>query len=428
MLAPDSVREVHDMRVLVVNGGRQYQWGQIALAFHRSGHQVTFAAYSENVLSGFAGQDIFFDAIVTQKLVVVDIFNDIARNVDCFRRQPPARIVIFQYDDLFFELAFYFKVAQALERSGLPFTLTLWLNCVQSLVFLRANYRNVSHFFSWPPVYPGLGVFLPAGPSGFGQPPGGCHTSAIDDITCDLFALYDRLMPDRMERFDGKAVYFGRTSNDYYPADYFGVDSNAEINKYRHVIYALSSKEQPATIFQMVEAVVGAGLYAFGQQHAAELLICSHVMAFIRQKRIRPPTMKALQEHFGEALIVYGGGWADFGISSIVDSLEPMPVYASAAFSIDIGSQYLDTCLYQRPVEILASGGRIIQSLQPDTFRVFTKTGDRFTFDPFRPDVARLTAAPRDRAGLDNDIFQDALNTIDDPAACVAHVVALVEA
>ncbi len=108
---------------------------------------------------------------------------------------------------------------------------------------------------------------------------------------------------------------------------------------------------------------------------------------------MRRARVQALQARYGDALAVYGGDWAGFGIRARPAESDTAPLrYRTAAISLDFGSLSYDSMMFPRSCDIVQSGGFLLQSRLVDSAVVL---GDLATAATFGDEGEMLGLADR---------------------------------
>ncbi|CAO3439652.1 hypothetical protein [Azospirillum doebereinerae] len=349
------------------------------------GHDVTFSNFSDSLLSNFAKSGVYFDIIIMQKLHLALLYNDTVKNYSLFSGRPLSDIIIYQYDDIFFEMLIYAHVGALFHKLKIPFRLTLWINCIQSMMFIESHYSDIRYFFSYPPVYPDkIGVFLLDDRgnicSDYSILP---YIKNIGRNIVNIDVLSDQLCPDRHERYHDKIVFFGQIGQFYQspvmlsPKGYHDAYKDVHDLIQQNIIRVNGCEN--STLFDMVHFNVTNLNWTYDLEDCSKLQVLSAYLAFLRQKVNRPRIILPIIKELGDEVVIHGRGWENYGFTG-KEECEPLPIYGAAKACIDVGSIYLDTCLYQRSIEILAVGGNIVQKSQPDSSLIFGDSSRDFSF------------------------------------------------
>jgi len=118
-----------------------------------------------------------------------------------------------------------------------------------------------------------------------------------------------------------------------------------------------------------------------------------------RMLRLRVPAVKAVAEAFGDDFLLIGTGWEREGIASRPDNFEA-PIYTGARYGVaranlDLGSSNLDIGWYERPIEVLRFGGRLVQRDCAESGALYGDLADAVVFHD-RDGMLDLLARPKD--------------------------------
>jgi hypothetical protein len=351
------------LKTIIISCGRPYQWEQIAIAVSRAGLNPTLASWSPDILEKLKSMDTHYDVVITTRYVLAEIHNYMVRqgNNDLFGLG--TKFVVVQYDDIISEIFVVSRVQEAFQRFGLKHRCVLWTYCEKSYAFIKKHEPGIECIYGSHPIYGNCRLDV-AGASG--RNPYFCedvlqHTIRIND-NC-FVAGFGR------KEFSEKLVFLGNVPDKLPPWEKFGFRSSDEIND---IILPYVSRNPDGNTLHFVEYMIGEGLGDMNSNNIAKTMYLVWQCAQHYSREARVKYARQLKKEYGDRFVVYGAGWEKYGVPALpANQDDALLIYGSAAACVDLGSIYIEACVYQRSIEILGMGGRIIQKRHHDTDKVY---------------------------------------------------------
>lgn len=362
------------MRALVLAVGRPFHWGHIALSLEISGYETFIVDYQPGLFSEYAKNGIFFDLIITTRHGASCVHNEIftLREVDF--RKFKFNIVIYQYDDVFSEVSSYFALCRSFEKHGFSVRTHIWLYCKNSYEFLREKFPAVRAFFSHSPLYEDIVICFNDNKTEFS-----CEHRKVETLISPLSSYLDRISPHRDAEFSSKIVYFGSYNGSFYKDFNLSQEDDLFIS---NVVSQYMENRTNTNVWDFINFSIEKGCFKYEEESINRISLFSWYFSYVQQKNDRLSIIQDIRHTYGDTLFLVGPGWNESGVKSFpTNFVEPMAAYASASVCLDLGSQFIDSCLYQRSLEIILAGGNLLQKKASNTKIIFDEYSSEFSFE-----------------------------------------------
>lgn len=350
------------MRALVVIGHNVYPWQDIMLALGRAGTETAWLRVAS--LPAAAGQS--FDIVLLDH-----------HGAEAFRTSDMrARLVVaVQMDSIPYEFPFLRPLFDDLARSGRA-QVAYWTACAHSRRFITRHAPSLPLFHARYPMLPGR-VFLPPE----------AQLIAPGDIDRYLAASEDWLQPMRagIGELAGRLVYAG-TCEDFSTAaaDWPENGPVARLELDGIARSTCDDGRRPLNKLDALARVMAARALSLDAQGLALKGYYQYLVKF-QSVHERARMARLLNDRVGERLCLIGDDWARHGLphrpSTFGSAVDVSAYYAPAAGALDFGSSQLDTGWYQRPMEIVKHGGRLLQYRRYDSDELFGSLAGDLVFE-----------------------------------------------
>lgn len=378
--------ETTTVLVAVEGEWHHWIWGQVAMAFRKAGARVVLMRLTTGRFRELAEAGEFFDLTIVNQAAMNHLLFDIRNAPDLDWSRHYHSFAIFQFHDICTELFTLSSVANLRRRYG--FQVKYWAYCSASVAFLRKHFPDIGAFYCQPPLSRDeILVFDPD--FGRGQTYFELADRHIGQVSAFLAGGSGREPAGIAEQ----AIYFGA----YEDALTFCINPEAP-RKPTDVIADgrafRNGTTATTTRVGFVDWMIDRGRVTGASATQREMLdlgeylwIFSRSCAF--EERGRP--VQLLKSHFGDRVRIFGDNWERLKVDYSPPDFAIWPFsYAGARVSLDFGSQFVDSCLYPRTLQILGFGGRLLQRRKYDSDFVYGRYADALCFDDDDDLIKRL--------------------------------------
>ncbi len=357
------------MNILIVNEGSDDFWCHISIGFHLLGHNVYYVSLYDNLALNISRSNVDFDLIITNQMGIHEFAALIRDNRDKSWKEKFKNFLMIQFHDIGRELPTIVQGGQILAAHGIG--LTYMASCRESFEFMKKHqiYKDViySHF-----------------PISFDYE--FSENSKINRFevkkTSDLIVRKIKAEPDsNFMTFFPKIIYIGayffdgkvclrsdgpiKTLESFMSIMSEYKNKNNESNRFGFINYLYDSK-----IVSDREIINGI---------AAEYMYNYCCLSILSSRR---DFVVFSKNTYGGDFHLYGKEWMKFGVDSIdMERAADNKKYKSSFISVDFGSTYLDISIYQRTMQIIGSGGRLLQLKQADSDEIYGDFSDHICFE-----------------------------------------------
>ncbi len=344
------------MRVLTVIGHNVYPWQDILVALANAGAEVCWV--KSDKLPQIASSP--FDVVLADHHSIAHL-GTVALNC--------RTLMLVQMDSVFYEAPMILDLLKN-PNYGDAINVTYWAACEKSGAFMRRHLPKLACFTQRYPFQDRYTVSLP---EGFLCPPGriGDHLTNPAPWLASMKPAAD--LTDRIFFAGGYDSFATPTLGwtDSGPIDARDLDEMMR--------KASTADGVPPVKIDCMSALLASKDLDY-VQHAA--LFKGYYQHVVKRQAVdeRGPLVKRIGEAHGERLHLMGDDWAALGVrhhpSSFGSSVDTAAYYNRARLSLDLGSSQLDIGWYQRPMEIVRYGGRLLQLKQYDSAEIFGPVAD----------------------------------------------------
>lgn len=404
------------MRALVLMIGRPFHWGHIAYSLEKAGYETFLVEYRPGVFTDFTLKGVFFDLVISTRHGLSHVHNEIYTGPWREYGRFNFKAIIYQYDDVFSEVMAYRQLHGSFAKNGFSIKIYIWIYCKKSYELIKKHNPDLPVFFCYTPLYQDL-VILPAARSG----PSTGAPSPEKSITpvSDFLGGFDA---EQLAGLSGRIVYFGSYYSSFY--NEFALSEGAE--GFAAGLVRNFKKNFPnGTRWDFMEEVFDEKISSCREEDIVRTTFLSWYYSYEKQKEERLSIVRTVREAYGDALFLAGPGWSDAGLASLpANHVEPLVAYSRAAVCLDIGSQFIESCLYQRILEILLAGGTLLHRRIDETPEVFGEFQQTFSFDG-PEDVVTGIARLQGGDGKENAsrLRERLCRTFLDPERCIRTIV-----
>lgn len=295
------------MNVLVIAGGSLYQWSQISFALKNYGHSVVIAEWSDNLFDECATSGIIFDVIIGTKASITQIYNFMALAGYYKWHKQRFSIIMFQYDDLPFELYYYYKLRSMFKSLKLDFHLKLWVYCKKSFDIIKEYYDDVHAVFCLPPVVKADSIIaVGTDPVLYGKMAHYSRSSWCSDIdqsTFNLGWLADDINPERERLYSDKIILLASFFNKFYFPDQLDKEELSSINAVCSMYYMDNPN---GDVIDFIRYLLNHGAIARGSAGIRMAWAHSWGYSFLRTHSRRSLTASNMAKAFGDRFVQIG--------------------------------------------------------------------------------------------------------------------------
>lgn len=400
------------MKVVILACGRSFQWEQIAIAFARSGIDTTLVSWRDDIIQALLENGSRYDVVVTTRYVLAEIHNRAMRNEPSTFLNQEALFITVQYDDIVSELFVVTKAQLSFRNIGLKYRCLLWTYCKSSFDFVKKHSIDVDICYARHPIYQNMMLRH----SSFKED--GSHF--YEDILGNISSLdqIDNAVFENRGFFSGKIIFMGNIPIEIPPPAKFMIDSlsevDAAIDRYIH-------ENGERSVLSFINHLLDNNVCSMNTDMLAKTMYFTWRFAQRLAITERVAIARELKSAFGDEFVVFGSGWDKFGIQSIPPNQdEALLAYKTAFACVDMGSIYMESCLYQRSVEILCMNGRIFQKRMRETDDIYGIYSPLVSFNN-PADIVRtigiLKERPFDAENIKEEFYQSLFDRLDSDAA-----------
>lgn len=400
------------MKVVILACGRSFQWEQIAIAFARSGMDTTLVSWRDDIIQALLENGSRYDVVVTTRYVLAEIHNRAMRNEPSTFLNQEALFITVQYDDIVSELFVVTKAQLSFRNIGLKYRCLLWTYCKSSFDFVKKHSIDVDICYARHPIYQNMMLRH----SSFKED--GSHF--YEDILGNISSLdqIDNAVFENRGFFSGKIIFMGNIPIEIPPPAKFMIDSlsevDAAIDRYIH-------ENGERSVLSFINHLLDNNVCSMNTDMLAKTMYFTWRFAQRLAITERVAIARELKSAFGDEFVVFGSGWDKFGIQSIPPNQdEALLAYKTAFACVDMGSIYMESCLYQRSVEILCMNGRIFQKRMRETDDIYGIYSPLVSFNN-PADIVRtigiLKERPFDAENIKEEFYQSLFDRLDSDAA-----------
>lgn len=400
------------MKVVILACGRSFQWEQIAIAFARSGIDTTLVSWRDDIIQALLENGSRYDVVVTTRYVLAEIHNRAMRNEPSTFLNQEVLFITVQYDDIVSELFVVTKAQLSFRNIGLKYRCLLWTYCKSSFDFVKKHSIDVDICYARHPIYQNMMLRH----SSFKED--GSHF--YEDILGNISSLdqIDNAVFENRGFFSGKIIFMGNIPIEIPPPAKFMIDSlsevDAAIDRYIH-------ENGERSVLSFINHLLDNNVCSMNTDMLAKTMYFTWRFAQRLAITERVAIARELKSAFGDEFVVFGSGWDKFGIQSIPPNQdEALLAYKTAFACVDMGSIYMESCLYQRSVEILCMNGRIFQKRMRETDDIYGIYSPLVSFNN-PADIVRtigiLKERPFDAENIKEEFYQSLFDRLDSDAA-----------
>lgn len=360
---------MRQFRVLIVSEGTVNFWVQFAIGFHAAGCQVSFVSLHDGLIDRIRADDTPFDLVVINQQALYSFAIAIRDNPAIAWGRWFKHFLMVQFHDIGRELPTMTQAPLILGKHDINISYLIY--CSKSREFLEKTGIYDNYIFSDLPVSFDSRLKYPED----------APVPYIDDIGDDIVPRNPPPPADGVLAFHPRLLYIGS----YFFNGALGLQPDGPfktVAAFRHAMAAYQQRGRPAERFGFIDALYEQGdinAADFFNNRAAEYLYNYCCLTILP---VRLDYVRFVKEKYGHDFHLYGEEWKDFGLDCVVvHRAADDAKYRSAFISVDFGSTYLDTSLYQRTAQILGGGGRLLQLRQPDSAAVYGELADQVCFD-----------------------------------------------
>lgn len=358
-----------NFRILVIREGTFDFWNNFIIGFSLNGNRVSYVDFNEKVVDSIISHGEKFDLVVANQMGIHALCAAVRDNPGKNWRENFENFLMVQYHDIGRELPTLLQAKKILDSHSIQ--LHYLLNCKSSADFIEEKNIFQNIIFSHLPISFDYEIAHNAKNSlgNIVDVASVSKKNSDSDESKSVLEFYPKILYIGSYFFDGRIFLshegtfvsfeqFMEKFNDYnYERnlpDRFGfinyIDEMGFVNE--KVLY---------------NGAVGEYLYDY---------CCLNILPMRRDYVVFTKNTYNADFH------LYGKEWNKFGVFGIpFEKAADNKKYASAFISVDFGSTYLDTSIYQRTMQILSSGGRLLQLRQPDSRDIYEDFSDYVCFN-----------------------------------------------
>lgn len=368
--------------VLIVGEGSPNFWFQIVVAFHAAGCRVSYVTLHSDLVGDLVRAGAAFDLVVTNQLGIHAFALPVRDDATVVWERHFKRFLMVQFHDVFRELPSLAQAGRIFGWKGMR--LAYFVYCRKTFAFLQETKAYWDCLFSDLPIaFDDMLNFPETAPVAY-----------VDDVAGAIIPRNPAPEPERRElSFFPKIIYIGSYFFDgtvcLRPDGPFPT-----IASFQEAVAGYLAQGRTFDRFGFVKDLFERGTISQTQLidgHAGEYLYnygCTVILPTRRQY------VEFVKKTYGADFHLYGSDWQRFGLDSIPgERAADDSKYRSAFVSVDFGSTFVDNSLYQRIMQILASGGRLMQLRQPDSAEIYGPFADHVCFDSPEELRGKLDAA-----------------------------------
>lgn len=356
------------IRILVISESNADFWVQLAIGFHAAGCHVSFTSLYDGLLDDLVAAEQSFDLIILNQQALFSFAIPIRDREPCDWKKYFKRFLVIQFHDVARELPTLLQAPYVFSRYDINVGYMIY--CRESLNFIRTYNINCDYIFSDFPISFDFCLKFPID----------TKVPYIKDLGD---ALVSRIPPpplDGVLAFYPRILYFGSYffSNAIFLSD-DGPFKN--IQEFRAAADEYIGLGKPLVRLGFIENLYKNGKITNNDFFTGRACECLYNYCCLTVLPVRLNYIRFMKERYGHEMHLYGDDWKNFDIEHFPSRFTKDDDYRSAFISVDFGSTYLDTSIYQRTIQILGSGGRLLQLRQPDAADVYGPFADHVCFD-----------------------------------------------
>lgn len=360
-------------------------WGQIAIAFHRAGCRAVMVRLQPGCFRECAAAGGFYDLVILNQVAMNHFWVDVGTAPDVDWHRHFHAFAMLQYHDVCSELFTLLRAADLTRRYGFP--IYHWSYCTASAAFLRKHFPEHPVFECPPPLSAEeLVLFDPD----FGR------THLIFELDETRIGRVDAYLAGGAGRerpgTADCAVYYGA----YEDTITFHLNPEAALKPAEVAALGRAYREAVGTPTRVgfMDWLIESGRVRLDRGSIRSLTdlgeylwIFSRAGAYEERGRFAASAWK----RFGDRVRIYGGNWDRLGVGHLPADFASWPFsYAAAKVCIDFGSQYIDSGLYQRTLQVIGFGGRLLQGRKYDSDLVYGRHASELCFNDEEDLLERL--------------------------------------
>lgn len=358
-----------NFRILVIREGTFDFWNNFSIGFSLNGHRVSYVDFNEKVVDCIISHGEKFDLVVANQMGIHALCAAVRDNPGKNWHEHFEKFLMVQYHDIGRELPTLLQAKKILDSHSIQ--LHYILNCKSSADFIEEKNIFQNIIFSHLPISLDYEI---------------AHNdkSSLGNIVDVVSIFKEKMKSDESKNvleFYPKIIYIGSYFFDGRIFMSHGgtfVSFEQFMEKFNDYNYERSLPDRFGFVKYidkmgfvnekvLYNGAVGEYLYDY---------CCLNILPMRRDYVVF--TKKTYNGDFH----LYGKEWNNFGVFGIsVEKAADNAKYASAFISVDFGSTYLDTSIYQRTMQILSSGGRLLQLRQPDSRDIYEDFSDHVCFN-----------------------------------------------
>lgn len=375
-------------RILVVSQGTHDFWQQIAMAYHALGCRVALVSHRPGLALELAARGETYDAVLTNQEAINHLALTLRDNRTVDWPRTFRCFVMVQYHDVIRELPTLQQASVIFGWSAIPFVYQAV--CRRTADFLRRTGLHANMVYAPTPFVFGRSIEV--------------TQSKTDNYVADVAEV------QRPEPAFAAQPYTPLSAPDILycatcvPVKQIVLRPDGPLATIPEFIAALDAHTRRGRVLDrlsFIEDLLERGV--LGPQHIADATAAEYLFNYgiVVVQDIRKTYVRALRAKFGSRFDLFGLDWDRIGIDSIpVERAAAPQRYNNALVSIDLGSQFIDLSFYQRTIQIMESGGRLLQLGQIDRDDAYGPFADAVCFDDVGGLMARLDAALGDPDGF----------------------------